>query len=104
MQYCLEVLLPETFKQILLWRTGERKSVEVMWDDVEEEKRLHERGERLLKETDWVMDVMRLRRAVEGAKGKKASTAAEIGAKNKGKHLRRTRSGRVGNTVGSYRE
>ncbi|KAF7778459.1 hypothetical protein Agabi119p4_2804 [Agaricus bisporus var. burnettii] len=103
-QYCLEVLLPETFKQVLLWRTGERKSVEVMWDDVEEEKRLHERGERLLKETDWVMDVMRLRRAVEGAKGKKASTAAEIGAKNKSKHLRRTRSGRVGNTVGSYRE
>lgn len=75
-----------------------------MWDDAEEEKRLYERGEQLLKETDWVMDVMRIRRAVEGAKGKKGSIATDSGAKNKGKDLRKTRSGRVGSIVGSYRE
>jgi hypothetical protein len=75
-----------------------------MWDDLEEEKRLHERGEHLLKETDWVMDIMRIRRAVEGAKGKKGPTAVGGGAKNKRKDLRRTRSGRVGSIIGSYRE
>lgn len=104
-QYCIEVLLPETLNQILLWRTGERKSVEVMWDNGEEEKRLHERGEQLLRETDWVMDVMRLRQALKGMKkGEEKKKSVEEPPRSKGKELRKTRSGRVGSIVGSYKE
>lgn len=77
-----------------------------MWDNVEEEKRLHERGEQLLRETDWVMDVMRLRRALERGRDKegKSKAVTEDAAKGKEKDLRRTRSGRVGGVVGSYKE
>jgi hypothetical protein len=58
-QYCTNVLHPEAILQLLLWRAGERTSIEVLGAD--EEKLLHERGEALMAETDWVFDVMRLR-------------------------------------------
>lgn len=51
--------MPEAILQILLWRNGYRTSAELLPD--EEEKALHEKGQELLKERDWVYDVMRLR-------------------------------------------
>lgn len=107
MQYCIEVLLPETIGQILLWRTGERKSIDVMWENQQEEERLHERGEQLMRETDWVMDLMRLRRALEkrrGTKGTKKKGKPESGKRSQGGDARKTRSGRLGGVVGSYKE
>ncbi|KXN91476.1 hypothetical protein AN958_00738 [Leucoagaricus sp. SymC.cos] len=102
--YCLEVLLPEALNQILLWRIAERKSVEVMWDNVEKEQQLHECGEELLRETDWVMDVMRLRKAMASINGKSENTKSEMEGtlKGKTKALKKTRSGR--NIIGSYKE
>ncbi|KAL9715462.1 hypothetical protein Ac2012v2_002123 [Leucoagaricus gongylophorus] len=99
-QYCLDVLIPEAFNQILLWRTGERKSVEVMWDNIKEEERLHDRGEELLEETDWVMDIMRLRKIMETSLDKN-----KLGKEpTSNKALRKTRSGRIGGVVGCYKE
>ncbi|KAJ3569411.1 hypothetical protein NP233_g5068 [Leucocoprinus birnbaumii] len=105
-QYCLDVLVPEGLNQLLLWRKGERKSVEVMWDNVEEEARLHERGEGLLNETDWVMDLMRMRNGVGASLYAKARLGKGLveKVKKKDKTLRRTRSGRLGGAVGSYKE
>ncbi|KAK7040855.1 hypothetical protein VNI00_009451 [Paramarasmius palmivorus] len=57
--YTLQVLLPELVRQILLWRRGCRRSVAVMND--EEERKLHEKAEELVREVDWVWDVKRLR-------------------------------------------
>ena len=51
--------MPEAILQILLWRNGYRTSAELLPE--EEEKELHEKGEELLQERDWVYDVMRLR-------------------------------------------
>ncbi|KAF8635495.1 hypothetical protein AX17_003885 [Amanita inopinata Kibby_2008] len=59
LDYCLNVLLPEAILQILLWRKGLRRSLELL--PVDEEQRLHDEGLRLLHVTDWVWDVMRLR-------------------------------------------
>lgn len=58
-QYCLNVLLPEAILQILLWRAGLRTSIELLSEA--EEKELHDQGDVLIKERDWVYDVMRLR-------------------------------------------
>ncbi|PFH51715.1 hypothetical protein AMATHDRAFT_141912 [Amanita thiersii Skay4041] len=57
--YCLNVLLPEAILQILLWRNGLRRAVELL--SLDEEERLHDQGIQLLQVTDWVFDVMRLR-------------------------------------------
>ncbi|KAF8891381.1 hypothetical protein BD779DRAFT_1670989 [Infundibulicybe gibba] len=59
--YCLNVLLPEAILQILLWREGERTSPHPL--DEAEEAELHRKGEALVRQTDWVFDVMRLRAA-----------------------------------------
>jgi hypothetical protein len=94
--YCLEVLLPEALNQILLWRKAERKSVEVMWDNMKEEERLHERGEELLRETDWVMDIMRLRGALVSTFGRGfKENPGEEDAIIASRTLRKTRSGRI---------
>lgn len=58
-QYCTDVLLPEAIMQILLWRCGHRRSLEMLSD--EEEQNLHDTGTQLIRETDWVHDLMRLR-------------------------------------------
>ena len=58
-QYCLNVLLPEAILQILLWRSGDRTSLDLLDDD--EEERLHALGAIKMQETDWVQDVMSLR-------------------------------------------
>ncbi|THU81503.1 hypothetical protein K435DRAFT_472040 [Dendrothele bispora CBS 962.96] len=57
--YCTDVLLPVAVLQILLWRNGDRTSIELLSDN--EEKELHELGSKLVKETDWVFDIMRMR-------------------------------------------
>jgi hypothetical protein len=58
-QYCLNVLLPEAIRQILLWREGKRTSYELLSDA--EEEALHKAGEEMLQKTDWVYDTMRMR-------------------------------------------
>lgn len=63
LDYCLNVLLPEAIIQLLLWRKGLRNTVELL--PPEEEQRLHDEGIKLLQVTDWVFDVIRLRRARE---------------------------------------
>lgn len=60
-QYCLNILLPEAVRQILLWREGERTSVALLSDA--EEQNLYNIGETLLQKTDWVYDTMRMRDA-----------------------------------------
>jgi hypothetical protein len=59
LQYCLNVLLPEAIRQILLWREGKRTSYELLSDA--EEEALHKVGEEMLQKTDWVYDTMRMR-------------------------------------------
>lgn len=59
LDYCLNILLPEAIKQLLLWRSGERTSAMLLSD--EEEQRLHDCAVKKASETDWVDDVMRLR-------------------------------------------
>ncbi|KAG5716404.1 hypothetical protein E4T56_gene5546, partial [Termitomyces sp. T112] len=66
--YCLNVLLPEAILQILLWRTGERTSLDLL--GTVEEASLHAKGLELLRASDWVNDVMRLRMATVGQLGK----------------------------------
>lgn len=72
----------------------------MMWDNVKEEERLHDRGEELLEETDWVMDIMRLRKMMESSLSKDRSEKEPTSDKT----LRRTRSGRVGGMIGCYKE
>ncbi|KAF9469412.1 hypothetical protein BDZ94DRAFT_1303884 [Collybia nuda] len=57
--YCLNVLLPEAILQILLWRAGLRTSIELLSES--EENELHDQGDVLINERDWVYDVIRLR-------------------------------------------
>ncbi|KAF9242099.1 hypothetical protein BU15DRAFT_44308, partial [Melanogaster broomeanus] len=61
LDYCLNVLLPESIQQLLLWRSGERTSPTLL--STQEEQRLHDLSARKAAETDWVDDVMRLRAA-----------------------------------------
>ncbi len=56
-------MLPEAILQILLWRKGLRTATEILSQD--EEERLHAEGAKLLHVTDWVYDVVRLRRLHE---------------------------------------
>ncbi|KAG6836876.1 hypothetical protein H0H93_001936 [Arthromyces matolae] len=76
-QYCLNVLLPEAILQILLWRTGERTSFEILTDL--EEAVLHGKGVELLKASDWVNDVMRLRMAAVGQLGRSRGNGGSKG-------------------------
>ncbi|KAF6763803.1 hypothetical protein DFP72DRAFT_873418 [Ephemerocybe angulata] len=60
LDFCLNILLQEAIRQILLWRKGSRTKAELL--SPEEEERLHKEGEKLLNERDWVQDVLRLRK------------------------------------------
>ena len=62
-QYCTAVLLPECIRQILLWQTGLRTSIELL--STSEEQELYDMGEELLNETDWVFDIQRMRQRAE---------------------------------------
>lgn len=86
--YCVNVLLPEAILQILLWRSGYRTSVELLSE--EEEQELHEKGEELRKERDWVYDVMRLRKL----KLKQMQGMSQTVGGTNGKKTRETASGR----------
>ncbi|KAH7914017.1 hypothetical protein BJ138DRAFT_1144736 [Hygrophoropsis aurantiaca] len=61
LDYCLSVLLPESVQQILLWRSEDRASMELL--SAEEEQALYDLGSQKRNETDWVFDLMRLREA-----------------------------------------
>jgi len=93
-QYCLNVLLPEAILQLLLWRSGERTSVELLSE--EEEQALHDVGEEKLRETDWVFDVVRLReskmRQLARASGKRKAEEGTGDAANGGTMSRPRRS------------
>lgn len=56
----MNILLPEAIRQVLLWRDGQRTSVELL--SPEEEEGLYEKGQKLLNERDWVLDILRLRK------------------------------------------
>lgn len=45
----------------MLWRQGERTSLALL--DPDEEQRLHDVGQKLALDRDWVLDLMRLRDA-----------------------------------------
>ena len=75
-QYCLNVLLPEAVLQILLWRSAERQSLELL--DPDEESRLHEIGAHKAQATDWVRDVMRLRESQLRMRKKRSLAASAI--------------------------
>jgi hypothetical protein len=60
LDFCVNVLLPEMLIQILLWRSGRRRQIEIL--DPEEEEALHKKGTELLKERDWVFDILNLRK------------------------------------------
>jgi len=57
--YASNVLLPEATYQLLLWRTGERNSLEPLSEA--EESRLHDRGHQLAQQVDIVKSIERLR-------------------------------------------
>ncbi|KAF9479266.1 hypothetical protein BDN70DRAFT_993562 [Pholiota conissans] len=80
--YCLNILLPEVIRQVLLWRTGARTSIALLSE--EQEQKLYEQGEDLLQERDWVMDVMRLRRTLEVLNGKKNTSTMNNGHSRNG--------------------
>ncbi|KAG1762634.1 hypothetical protein EDD22DRAFT_778104, partial [Suillus occidentalis] len=61
LDYCVNILLPEAIQQLLLWRSGERTTANLLSHS--EEERLHERGSAKAQETDWVFDLLRLREA-----------------------------------------
>ncbi|EGN95688.1 hypothetical protein SERLA73DRAFT_186864 [Serpula lacrymans var. lacrymans S7.3] len=61
LSYCANILLPEAVHQILLWRTGERTSVDLLSAD--EEKKLHDAGVSMANEQDWVFGILHLRDA-----------------------------------------
>jgi len=58
-EYCLNILLPEAVRQILLWRSGKRTSMQLL--SPAEEEDLYQEGQTLLNETDWVFDILRYR-------------------------------------------
>jgi hypothetical protein len=74
-QYCSNVLLPEAIMQLLLWRSGERKSLDLL--SPEEEHRMHEIAAVKAQETDWVHDVMRLRDATLRSQKRAAPATAK---------------------------
>ena len=99
------MLLPEAILQILLWRTGHRTSMELLSD--KEEMELHEKGEELLRERDWVNDVVRLRKLkMMGLDGKsQASMRGHSGASyGKGRETASGRPKRNVATLKSYLE
>ncbi|KAF7440270.1 hypothetical protein PC9H_000614 [Pleurotus ostreatus] len=68
-EYCLNVLLPESIIQIFLWKSGDRKCISLR--SPEEEAALHTVGEEMRAKRDWVFDVMRLRDMHEHRRGVK---------------------------------
>ena len=62
-QYCTSVLLPEAVLQLLLWRGGYRESPELL--PPEEEARLYEIALEKADATDWVHDIIRMKRSVD---------------------------------------
>ncbi|KAF8969590.1 hypothetical protein BDZ97DRAFT_1794071 [Flammula alnicola] len=87
--YCVNVLLPEAVRQILLWRTGARTSMELL--SPAEEQTLYEQGDTLLQERDWVNDIMRYREMMrKGLKSKNVSqTRKTHGRTDSASRLRR---------------
>ncbi|OSD08458.1 hypothetical protein PYCCODRAFT_1448687 [Trametes coccinea BRFM310] len=61
--YCNNVLLQEAILQLLLWRTGQRKTLGLL--SPEEEQRLHDVALEEGEKTNWVHDILRMRQAVE---------------------------------------
>ncbi|KAI0647452.1 hypothetical protein C8Q79DRAFT_628337 [Trametes meyenii] len=61
--YCNNVLLQEAILQLLLWRTGKRKTLGLLSPD--EEQRLHDLALEEGAKTNWVHDIIRIRQAVE---------------------------------------
>ncbi|KAH7929656.1 hypothetical protein BV22DRAFT_115357 [Leucogyrophana mollusca] len=76
LDYCVNVLLPEAVQQILLWRSGDRTSVELL--SPEEEQTLHDIGVRKGNETDWVFDVLRMREAQARIIQNKSTSSAVV--------------------------
>ncbi|KAI9574204.1 hypothetical protein HD554DRAFT_2045299 [Boletus coccyginus] len=76
LDYCLNILLPESIQQLLLWRSGERTSPTLF--PPEEEQRLRDVAARKAAETDWVDDVMRLRAAQARLWGIDLNKKAEV--------------------------
>ncbi len=72
-QYCTAVLLPECIRQILLWQTGLRTSIELL--SPSEEQELYDKGEELLNETDWVFDIQRMRQRAERLRLQRSSNS-----------------------------
>ncbi|CDO73653.1 hypothetical protein BN946_scf185014.g123 [Trametes cinnabarina] len=61
--YCDNVLLQEAILQLLLWRTGQRKTLGLL--SAQEEQRLHDIAVEEGEKTYWVHDILRMRQAVE---------------------------------------
>ncbi|KIY71041.1 hypothetical protein CYLTODRAFT_441539 [Cylindrobasidium torrendii FP15055 ss-10] len=59
MDFCSNVILKQALKQVLLWRADSRRSAELLSDEKEEQ--LSEEAEKLLKDTDWVADLLNVR-------------------------------------------
>ncbi|KAH6908317.1 hypothetical protein BKA70DRAFT_1279295 [Coprinopsis sp. MPI-PUGE-AT-0042] len=63
LSFCLDILLPEAIRQILLFWSGKRTSPDLL--SPEEEQKLFNDGEELLNQRDWVWDVLRVRETKE---------------------------------------
>jgi len=89
--YASNVLLPEATYQLLLWRSGERRSHEPLSET--EERRLHERGQHLAHQVDFVKSIERLREIkIKALNGKIAKEGSALQPKPPPEALGGTRS------------
>ncbi|KAL1742852.1 hypothetical protein HDZ31DRAFT_75248 [Schizophyllum fasciatum] len=60
LEYCMNILLPAAVQQLLLWRSGDRRSTALL--PPEDEARLYKLGVQKSKEQDWVVAILEYRR------------------------------------------
>ncbi|KAI0672817.1 hypothetical protein C8Q78DRAFT_1144283 [Trametes maxima] len=87
--YCNNVLLQEAILQLLLWRTGRRKTLGLL--SSEEEQRLHDLALEEGAKTNWVHDIIRIRQAVEHTMLPTAKGKSKAGESTPGLRVRTRR-------------
>ncbi|KAI5900615.1 uncharacterized protein SCHCODRAFT_02608360 [Schizophyllum commune H4-8] len=60
LEYCMNILLPAAVQQLLIWRSGDRRSTALL--SPEEEARLYKLGVEKSKEQDWVVSILEFRK------------------------------------------
>ncbi|EAU88657.1 hypothetical protein CC1G_01030 [Coprinopsis cinerea okayama7 len=96
LSFCIDILLPEAIRQILLYWEGFRTTPQLL--SPQEEQDLYEKGAELLEKTDWVLAVLNKRKRKEQSLQKKMTKGLTDDLE-----VSKSRSGRVVRKV-TYRE